>query len=151
MWRAALAFVAKDDSAHGFEGHPHRYMRSQLGFELLRAADLAGRWTVACLLWAVSYWATKQIATNGPVRRETLKDRYIDAALVAGPLVGILWWNADLARREGGAWLARVQRRAAGASSRRLLASPGAVAIGRAAVFCMQLTVCDALGWLLAR
>jgi len=155
MFSAARAYVAKDaiaaeyrDDLNG-DDDPNGFMRMRIHKELLRAGDLTGRWTVACLLWAVAYWGTYQALSSlvgrNPIDLTTLKERYVDIALLAGPLIGILWWTANQAYREGNATLDRFETR-----NRRSMPSPWNSTRRRvlaSLLFVMQLATCAGFAW----
>lgn len=139
MYRAAVAHVAGDSAAANFRGRPHRFMMSELRDEILRASDFTGRWTVACLLWAVFYWGAVQLLSGESVSLPALKRDYIDIALLAGPLIGVIWWTGDVAIREGAEYHRRQLERARTPLARTLLGRGYNLVIYRSFTFFVRL------------
>jgi hypothetical protein len=71
--------------------------------DLLRAVDLGGRCIVIGLVWSVIYYLLdNSIVSVHPaaVSLEKLR-KYLDYALFVGPIIGILFWAAELEYKEG--------------------------------------------------
>jgi hypothetical protein len=145
MYRAAVAFVAGDPAAAHLQGRPHKFMLRELRHEILRASDFTGRWTVACLFWAVTYWGViqmiSQLFSNDPIDLGELKRNYVDVALLAGPIVGVIWWTGDTAIREGSEYHRRQLARSGNRLVKMMMSRGVNSVVSKSFVFVVRLVV----------
>jgi hypothetical protein len=101
MLEAARDWIRQDPACPDLVTDPFKFVGRRASKELLRAADLGGRCTVAALLWSLLYFAVRDNILADAASLSRLTDNYINVALLVGPVVGLVWWAAEWEYRQG--------------------------------------------------